>query len=187
MTSASELFHRRRSRFSRNSSPLDLELGSDSYSHLHRSNRQHRHSGHHHHHNNNSGTSNSNRRDRLELEGCDRLRRHLHQYSRHHALCRFFCPPQERDSSRFDQGSHQFAPGNVNISGNEGTIQDRLTFSGNDRLPGAVLLARERLLQRLRGVNLSGNRSNRSSSDVPIGDDFRLVDAGDRETEVSRD
>ncbi|XP_022896866.1 probable E3 ubiquitin-protein ligase RHY1A, partial [Olea europaea var. sylvestris] len=94
---------------------------------------------------------------------------------------------QERDSSRFDQGSHQFAPGNVNISGNEGTKQDRLTFSGNGRLPGAVLLERERLLQRLRGVSLSGNRSNKSSSDVPIGDDFRLVDAGDRKTEVSRD
>lgn len=36
-------------------------------------------------------------------------------------------------------------------------------------------------------INSFYYRSNRSSSDVPIGDDFRLVDAGDRETEVSRD
>jgi hypothetical protein len=28
----------------------------------------------------------------------------------------------------------------------------------NDRLPGAVVLARARLLERLRGVSLSGNR-----------------------------
>lgn len=185
MTSASELFHSRRSRFGRNSIPVDLGPGYESFSHLDRSNRQHRHSDHHHYNNNNnnSGTRNSTRRDRLELEGCDPLRRHPHQ-SRHHPLLRSSFPPQELDSSQFDQGSHQFALGNVNISGNGSTIQDRLTFSGNGRLPGAVLLARERLLQRLRGVALSGNRS---SPDVPIGDDFRLVDAGDWETEISID
>ncbi|KAI3507374.1 hypothetical protein L1887_22359 [Cichorium endivia] len=40
--------------------------------------------------------------------------------------------------------------------------RNRLT--GNERRPGSVLLARERLLERLRGVSISGNRQNISSS-----------------------
>jgi hypothetical protein len=41
-------------------------------------------------------------------------------------------------------------------------------LNGSDRLPGSVLLARERLFERLRGVSLSSNsRSNR----VSLGDD----------------
>lgn len=53
---------------------------------------------------------------------------------------------QERESVRLEDGSHQFPP------------RDRMRLSGNDSLPGSVLLARERLLQRLRGVTLSGGR-----------------------------
>lgn len=37
-------------------------------------------------------------------------------------------------------------------------MSSRQRLSGNDRLPGAVVLARERLLARLSGVPLSGNR-----------------------------
>ena len=37
-------------------------------------------------------------------------------------------------------------------------MSNRPRLSGSDRLPGAVVLARERLLARLSGVPLSGNR-----------------------------
>ncbi|KAI3506097.1 hypothetical protein L1887_28453 [Cichorium endivia] len=36
----------------------------------------------------------------------------------------------------------------------------RNRFTGNERRPGSVLLARERLLERLRGVSISGNRNH---------------------------
>ncbi|OVA17065.1 zinc finger protein [Macleaya cordata] len=70
---------------------------------------------------------------------------------------------------------------------------NRLRFSHNDRLPGDVLLARERLLERLRGVSLTGNRQNiRFSSGISLdefayNDDSRHIDAGDWETEAPRE
>lgn len=76
----------------------------------------------------------------------------------------FLCPahcciamPQERASSRLDQGTSQFVPSNNNSTETlSSTSRPRVTV--NDRLPGAVVLARARLLERLRGVSLSGNR-----------------------------
>lgn len=65
---------------------------------------------------------------------------------------------QERESVRPQEGSHQFSTGNVIHPEPQVNARDRLRLSGNDRLPGAVLLARERLMQRLRGVTLSGSR-----------------------------
>jgi hypothetical protein len=56
-------------------------------------------------------------------------------------------------------------------------------LTANERLPGAVLLARARLVERLRGVSISENRrSSRGASsinrrDYHLGDEFRLVDA----------
>ncbi|KAF5731836.1 hypothetical protein HS088_TW18G00521 [Tripterygium wilfordii] len=58
-------------------------------------------------------------------------------------------------------------------------------LNGNDRLPGAVLLARARLLERLRGVSVSRNRrSSRASSGVSrreqmFGDEPSLASVGD--------
>lgn len=53
-------------------------------------------------------------------------------------------------------------------------------FSGNDRLPAPVLLAKERLLQRLRGVSISGSSSNgeTETSSSSGGNDFWDVDVG---------
>ncbi|KAI3445908.1 hypothetical protein Pfo_002573 [Paulownia fortunei] len=182
MTSASELFYNRRSRFGRNSDSFGVGTDLGSPPPLDRTNRRHRHY--------NSSGGNHTRRDRLDPDGCDPLRRALH-HPRQPPLHRPSHPPQERESIRLEEGGHQFSSGNVSHSGNHVNVRDRPRFSGNDRLPGAVLLARERLLQRLRGVTLNGSRrSNRSLSgshhtDIVIGDDFRLVDAGDWETEIS--
>ncbi|KAG8368462.1 hypothetical protein BUALT_Bualt15G0047900 [Buddleja alternifolia] len=184
MTSASELFYNRRSRFGRNSDPLDVGSGLGTPPPFDRINRRHR--------SHNTAGGSHTRRDRLDPDGCDPLRRALH-YPRQPSLHRPSHPPQERESIRFEEGGHQFSSGNAGHSVNHNNVRDRLRISGNDRLPGAVLLARERLMQRLRGVTLSGSRrSNRNSSrnnqhDVAIGDDFRLVDAGDWETEISRE
>lgn len=68
------------------------------------------------------------------------------------------CPFQDRESGLFDQVSSHSASGTINNSENPGATQDRLRFNGNDRLPGTVLLARERLLHRLSGLSLSENR-----------------------------
>ncbi|CAN1156227.1 Probable E3 ubiquitin-protein ligase RHY1A [Linum perenne] len=136
MTSASELFYQRRSRVGRPSTELPLALdpsGSDRGLHLNYGRR------HHHIH----GHSNTN--GRHDLDGCDPLRRSLHG----------FC--QERSSARFDQGSSQHVPNNS--SGPEtSNSSGRPRVTANERLPGPVLLARARLLERLRGVSLSGSR-----------------------------
>ncbi|XP_057465341.1 LOW QUALITY PROTEIN: probable E3 ubiquitin-protein ligase RHY1A [Actinidia eriantha] len=184
MTSASELFYNRRSRLGRSSLDLGLNSSLDRTFHHHsHSNRRHNHQQNH----NNNNTSNNNRRDRHDLDGCDPIRRPpLIRHQSHR-------PNLERDAVRLNEGSSQSSSSsNINLD-NSGGIHNIPRFSGNDRLPGAVLLARERLLQRLRGVYLSGNRqSNRASSDinrndVTLGDEFRLVDAGDWRAEIPRE
>lgn len=159
MTSASELFFNRRSRFGRN---VDVQLGFDpspSRSSTH-SNRRHRH-------------SSSHRR----LDACP---------PRHPPR------PSENDTSWPDQSSHSL-PSSTTTSGNSST-QDRLASLSNDsRLPGAVLLARERLYERLRGAgaSLSGS-SNRAPSilnhnDHVNEDDLRLAEARDWVIAFTRD
>ncbi|KAL6964086.1 hypothetical protein U1Q18_035142 [Sarracenia purpurea var. burkii] len=110
-------------------------------------------------------------------------------------LMTHFCHAQERDTVQHDEGSSQSSSGNIINVDDSGGICNSLRISGNDRLPGAVLLARERLLKRLRGVSLS--RNNRQSNRAPaginpsdiqsFGDGFRLVDAGDLETDIPRE
>lgn len=157
MTSASELFNNRRYRFGRN--PIELEA-IDSSSSLDRFS----------HHNRRHNNHNS-RRHRHDLDGCDPLRRSANQINRPSFL--------GRESVRLDQGSSssggQSVPGNVNVENFTRTLGSE-RFSRSDRLPGAVLLARERLLERLRGVSSLGHRrSNRVLSGIPE-DDFTLHD-----------
>ena len=61
----------------------------------------------------------------------------------------FFCP-KERRPARDVQGTPQYLESESNSLGN---------LNGSERLPGSVLLARARLVQRLRGVSLTTNRS----------------------------
>ncbi|XP_009783500.1 putative E3 ubiquitin-protein ligase RHY1A [Nicotiana tabacum] len=178
MTSASELFFTRRSRYGR----TDPELGSDSLpgriSHHHSIHNRRRH-----HHNHQQGGNNI-RRDRLDASDCEPLHRSPHRPRRF--------APSERESIWLDSGSSQAASENITHAENGNRIRDGMRTSGSERLPGAVLLARERLLQRLRGVSISGNRrSNRGPTsthrnNVTFEDDFRLADAGDWETDISR-
>lgn len=180
MTSASELFFTRRSRHGRS----DLELGSDSttsrISHHHGvHDRRH----HHHHHYNHQQIGNNVRRDRLDVNDSEPLGRSPHRLRRVHA--------PDRDSLSLDSGSSQSASVDVNrATNNNNRIRDRVGISGSERLPGAVILARERLLQRLRGVSISGNRrsyrfSTSSHRNFTYEDDFRLADAGDWEADSS--
>ncbi|KAF3668399.1 putative protein phosphatase 2C 63-like [Capsicum annuum] len=171
MTSASELFFTRRSRYGRS----DLELGSN----LSPSRISHHHGGHNrrHHHQN-------IRRDRLDVNDCEPLRRSPHLHRR-------FPPPPDRDSVSLDSGSSQAASGGASHATNHGNrIRDRVGIAGSERLPGSVLLARERLLQRLRGVSISGNRGSyrvpvSSRHNFTFEDDFRLADVGDWESDSS--
>ncbi|KAF5448245.1 hypothetical protein F2P56_028799 [Juglans regia] len=157
MTSASELFYSRRSRLGRS----DQDLGFDRicpYNRRHHID-LHSHQPDHHH--------------RRDLDGCNPPRRSSHVS--HH----------ERASVRSDRSTSQFvASNNSNTENLSSRSRPRLTE--NDRLPGAVLLARARLLQRLRGEPLSGNReSSRPPSyinrtEIMFEDDIRgLVDVGD--------
>ncbi|MCD7458430.1 hypothetical protein HAX54_038233 [Datura stramonium] len=178
MTSASELFFTRRSRYGRN----DLELGSD----LSPSRISHHHGvhnrRHHHHRHNHQQTANNIRRDRLDVNDCEPLRRSPHRTRRF--------PPPDRDSVSLDSGSSQTTLGDTSrATNNDNRIRDRVGISGGERLPGAVILARERLLQRLSGVSISGNRrstrapTSSHSNNFTFEDDFRLADAGDWETD----
>lgn len=65
---------------------------------------------------------------------------------------------QERASVWLDQGTSQHVSSNpMNSEVSRGTSSP--SWNGNERLPGTVLLARARLLERLRGVSLSENGS----------------------------
>lgn len=57
------------------------------------------------------------------------------------------------------------------------------SYHRNNRLPGSVLLAKERLVQRLRGVSVSGNRDSRETSASLPSNHLLVVDA-DWETSV---
>ncbi|XP_019091312.1 PREDICTED: probable E3 ubiquitin-protein ligase RHY1A [Camelina sativa] len=143
MTSASELFSTRRSRPGRS----DPDLESDTSSYRYHSHNHHRHLGTHHHN------------QHHDSDGCDLLRRPTPRLRR-------FCHHTVKFPSKpicDVQGTAQYL--NPDSSTNTETQSGSfVNLSGSERLPGAVLLARARLFERLRGVSLSGNsRSNRVS------------------------
>jgi hypothetical protein len=61
---------------------------------------------------------------------------------------------------------------------------DRLMFRTNERLPGAVLQAQARVLERLRGISLgsSASRPSISLDEFSANDVFRIIDFRNRET-----
>ncbi|KAJ4963673.1 hypothetical protein NE237_023612 [Protea cynaroides] len=107
-------------------------------------------------------------------------------------LChRTFQSFQEHASVQIEYGTSQSGTSNNPCSEISSSRASRLRITRNDRLPGTVQLTRERLVERLRGVSLSGNRQGgRTSSGISWDDfatssDFRLVDTGDLEREWS--
>ncbi|ERM96645.1 probable E3 ubiquitin-protein ligase RHY1A [Amborella trichopoda] len=170
MTSASELFYIRRSRIGRKPE-LGFETSSSS-SPTYSNSSSHHHSHHHNPH---------HRLHDHRCQGeCDPFRR-SHLPARHifHGVLQ-----RERDSPRLDPSiSHSSSSSHSGLH-SSGSRGNRFRFVRNDRLPGAVLQARARLLERLRGVSLTRNRHESADYYPTISDEFRFVDAGDWETET---
>ncbi|KAF8013732.1 hypothetical protein BT93_I1564 [Corymbia citriodora subsp. variegata] len=173
MTNAAELFYSRRSRLHRGSasaaaaaaaatSTADQGLGFDHFPDRSLHPRRHHHAHRH------------------DLDGCDPLRRSPHVRPRG--------SHSERVSNWVGQGTS--ASGNSMNMHPPSSVR-RPDISSNERLPGSVLLARERLLERLRGVSLSGNRrSSRESSSMNhqenmYDDRWRLAEISDWGVETS--
>ncbi|KAL6013176.1 hypothetical protein ACLOJK_003668 [Asimina triloba] len=173
MTSASELFYSRRSRIGRNPE-LGFDLSLDRLPPTHHSRRTH------------------HRHD----EDCHPFRRSSHGPSslnpRHHP-CHRISQTLETDPARLDHGTRQSGTGNSSVMPTSNDQTNRRRFTRNDRLPGAVLQARARLLERLRGVSLTGNRHSSRAADISwdefaVSDDFRVVDTGgDWDSDILRD
>jgi hypothetical protein len=83
---------------------------------------------------------------------------------------------QERSRPIRDvQGTSQYL--NTDSTDTETQSSSFVNLNGSERLPGAVLLARDRLFERLRGVSLSSNsRSNRVSLDDQRESSFHSID-----------
>lgn len=64
---------------------------------------------------------------------------------------------QERAAFRLEESTSEFGSGN-GIETENLTSPSGPALTANERLPGAVLLARARLRERLRGPPLSGSR-----------------------------
>ncbi|KAI3774675.1 hypothetical protein L1987_49235 [Smallanthus sonchifolius] len=139
----SKLFHTRRIRFgARNEAVDDTEL--DSTPPDGNSYRRTTADRRHHH-----------RHNRQDIAGCNPSPRRLH---RHHL-------------SEHEEGVGQSQSGSIINSEDFRSIR-RWGATGNDRLPGVVLLARERLVERLRGVHISQNRQSSIPSFSIHQDDF---------------
>ncbi|KAK8624900.1 hypothetical protein V6N13_089786 [Hibiscus sabdariffa] len=66
---------------------------------------------------------------------------------------------------RFDEGTSELLSSNGLYVDGVSNVSSR-SLSSDERLPGAVLLARARLLERLRGVSVSANRRSRTPPDA---------------------
>lgn len=157
MTSASELFHSRRYRFGVRYNGVEIsgfdtslpDASSSSSSLQHRTtNRRY------------------NRRENRHDDGCDLASRRIHRRRLDHS---------EHESVHPEQVHNQSPTGSI-INSEDFRSIHRHRATGNDRLPGSVLLARERLLERLRGVSVSQNRQSSSSSSNSHQDDSNLYE-----------
>lgn len=159
MTSASELFCSRRTRLGRGSEDLELESNLDL-------SRRSRH----------FERQQSSRRNGLDGGSVPTSRS-----SRMSAYAYRSCFV----AAHFEvyDGTRQHSPGcGVDEEGLSARIS-RPTLTCGERLPGAVLQARDRLFQRLRGSAVSHSSSRRPPSNV-FNDEFRLVDAGDWDSDI---
>ncbi|KAI7755691.1 hypothetical protein M8C21_032595 [Ambrosia artemisiifolia] len=133
----SKLLHSRRIRFSTRNDVVDsTDLDNSSLAEGYSHRRRH-----YHHHRNN----------RHDFGGFNPPSRRLH---RHH--------PSEHEEGGVTQ--HQPPQSGSIINSEDFRSIRRWGATENDRLPGVVLLARERLVERLRGVHVSQNRQNTRSS-----------------------
>ncbi|KAF6165261.1 hypothetical protein GIB67_030443 [Kingdonia uniflora] len=169
MTSASELFYNRRSR--RNELGFDSPSPSPSPSFEHNHRRRYQPQHHYHH----------------QFRDCDPIRRSSSFISTRHLGNK-----REHKSAQVDFGTNEPGTGSSRTTASSSSRANRLHFARNDQLPGAVLLARERLLERLRGVSLTGNRQtggrlSEISWNEITDDDFGLADSEDWESESSRE
>ena len=72
------------------------------------------------------------------------------------------CQTQEHEASVYLERCHRPTPsGTINSDEFRSIHRRRAAYIGSNGLPGSVLLARERLVERLRGVSVSGNRYTR--------------------------
>ncbi|KAH9621790.1 hypothetical protein KSS87_009836 [Heliosperma pusillum] len=128
-----------------------------------------------------SNPSNSDHRNRRRITADHHRRRHRHAFLddvdriRPPSHSSFLSPPlpesELQQTGCFGESSSQ----EINTGETVRDISRR--FSRNNRLPGPVLLAKERLLQRLRSVSVSGSRQRRERSPSFHRNDFWVVDA----------
>lgn len=85
-------------------------------------------------------------------------------------------PSQDRAALQLDEGTSQFAASNrTNLENFSSGSSPRLPE--NERLPGAVLLARARLLERLRGVPVPVSGSRLVCSNLKCGIQNSIISA----------
>ncbi|KAG6490047.1 probable E3 ubiquitin-protein ligase RHY1A [Zingiber officinale] len=87
-----------------------------------------------------------------------------------------------------NQGDGDATIGSSIYGASAGSTVDRLRLTRNDQLPGAVLQARARLQERLRGISPSGNsqtslNSEMTRNEVAIIDEMRLMNLGEPQAE----
>ncbi|AQL08922.1 putative E3 ubiquitin-protein ligase RHY1A [Zea mays] len=113
-------------------------------------------------------------RPRRQLDAAGDVRQHLHTGA----------PPPRRRGSYTDQILSYIDNNNFGDSASRRNRLDRLMFRTNERLPGAVLQAQARVLERLRGISLgsSASRPSISLDEFSANDVFRIIDFRNRET-----
>ncbi|TVU48003.1 hypothetical protein EJB05_07622, partial [Eragrostis curvula] len=113
-------------------------------------------------------------RPRRQLDAAGDVRQHLHTGA----------PPPRRRGSYTDQILSYIDNNNIGDSAARRNRLDRLMFRTNERLPGAVLQAQARVLERLRGISLGSSVSRPSISldEFSASDVFRIIDFRNRET-----
>ncbi|KAL6867328.1 hypothetical protein ACP4OV_015352 [Aristida adscensionis] len=112
-------------------------------------------------------------RPRRQLDAAGDVRQHLHTGA----------PPPRRRGSYTDQILSYIDNNNIGDSAARRNRLDRLMFRTNERLPGAVLQAQARVLERLRGISLGSSVSRPSISldEFSASDVFRIIDFRNRD------
>ncbi|GAB4853453.1 hypothetical protein Ancab_017643 [Ancistrocladus abbreviatus] len=126
-----------------------------------------------------NSSSNQRRQSRRQSDDSDEFRRssHVSRPSSSRASATGGCVSVHLDRSVTESPSGS-------IVDQEALVSINSRYGGNSRLPRAVLLARERLLQRLRGAPVSEARQIREAPAGAHHNVFWLIDAGDWETSI---